>query len=804
MLATSPAHRLRLWVVFLIGFSVIGLEVVSFQALSFVNDYLTATRVIAIALLGIAAGGIVSFPAQRYGLARALEWGLTVLPLSVLATFFVVAQLNAQPVLMMVLMALPYAAASFCLSLLFARLPPHVVYWFDLLGAGLGALAVTWMVPTLREEGSFFLLTALSSLPLFLCAEADVRDGIQARPARATGALFVLGALLLLGLQLSHDSFNLLRIAEVDKELFPRKLFDAVQGQREDKDYQLLYSRGSLIERIDILKLPEKRKLWGSLYNAQLVDYIDNQRVGNGDGWLDNRLPTLLKKGENPDTLLVGPSGQGLCKAVQALGKGHVDAVEINGAIARLMTHELWEASGHAYEGMNLTIGDVRTFLARTPRKYDFITLLNTHRIWSLGHQGPPEYVHTVEAMRDYFTHLKPGGFVLFEERDINERADLGIRRIVHTAKQAMRELGIAHPEQHFVIWELYHGCSKLAMEARPPRCPPGERFTFVMIKRSELSNDEFAKLVSWGDILGARPDKGMGYRGIVWRYLPQQPSTHYWTDVVLASDPYTTPGVDRARHVLDAVYDDKPFPYEVFRAPGAAHGILREVAWLALLMVLAPALVAFLAQKRARTGEGQLVSLLLVPFFAVLGVAYLVLEVVLVQKFGIFLSSPANALAIVLGTMLVASGLGGYRSARAGLRQALVAMLLVGAYAAFVAYGLDAVLASAMRYALVMRVLFAILLIAPGAYVMGFPFPFAMDLAKRELSESHAGLFFAINGAAGAVATPLTLIWSMEHGFRSTALLGGGAYLGCALLLAPLLFTGKSAPRPAQASESA
>jgi hypothetical protein len=535
------------------------------------------------------------------------------------------------------------------------------------------------------------------------------------------------------------------------------------------------------------------------------VDYIDGARVVDRENWLDNRLPTLLRKGENPDTLLVGPSGQGLCKAVQALGKGHIDAVEINAAIAGLMTHELYESSGRAYAGMDLTIGDVRTFLKRTQRKYDFITLLNTHRIWSMGDQGPPEYVHTLEAMRDYFTHLKDRGFVLFEERNINERADLGIRRVVHTAKEAMRRLGIAHPEKHFVIWELYHGCSKAGVEANPPRCSPQQRFTFVMIKRTELTDDEQRKLVDWGNILGARPDKGMGYRGIVYRYLPNAPTAHYWTDVVLKNDVYQTPGADRNTQVLDVVVDDKPFPYEVFRAPGAAHGILREVSWLALCMVLIPALIVFFSRRDQERKKGSFVaSASLVPFFAVLGVAYLVLEVVLVQKFGIFLSSPAYSLAIVLGTMLVASGLGGYRSARASGLQCLGATLLVALYAVFVAYGLDAVLLSVMHLPFVLRVLFAIVLITPGAFAMGFPFPYAMEMVKRELSERHAGLFFAINGAAGAVATPLTLIWSMAHGFRLTALLGGSAYLACALLLAPVVFRGRFLLPRAQAAESA
>ena len=49
--------------------------------------------------------------------------------------------------------------------------------------------------------------------------------------------------------------------------------------------------------------------------------------------------------------------------------------------------------------------------------------------------------------MISYFNHLKPDGYLVLEERNINERADLGIRRILRTAAKALKDLGQEHPE---------------------------------------------------------------------------------------------------------------------------------------------------------------------------------------------------------------------------------------------------------------------------------------------------------------------------------------------------------------------
>ncbi len=464
-------ERRHLWMVFFVALAVIGLETVTFQALSFVNDYLRATLVLSVALMGISLGGVLAWVAgdtdDYDGLA------LHALPFAVVGSFPVVRWLNPKPVAMMALLTVPYVLASFFISRMFSRLPPAKVYAWDLIGAGLSSVLVVLAIPPLREEGTFMVLGVVSALPAVLYAFSRPHMS-----AKAASAITMVAALGLVGAHVQSDPFHMLELAVADSDEYGGKIFHNMISSNGERRWFRMHSRGSLIERIDILYKKDRRKKgpWYSIYNGRMVDAITREKAKVGD--LDNRLPTLLKLGSDPDTLLVGPSGQGLCKAVQALGNGRIDAVEINGAIASLMSEELYDISGEAYGGMNLHITDVRTFLETTDHRYDYITMLNTHRIWSMGHQGPPEYVHTIEAQHRYLDHLKDDGFLVFEERNINDRADLGIQRMVHTARAALLERGITDPSQHFAIWDAVPRLHAQAVlpdqrRPRPPVSPP-------------------------------------------------------------------------------------------------------------------------------------------------------------------------------------------------------------------------------------------------------------------------------------------------------------------------------------------
>lgn len=758
-----PPDRRQLATVFVAAATVIGLEIASFQALCVVNDYLAATQVISVALLGLSAGGVAAAWVRDVRRGMAVASGL--LPLAVLASFAAILWCNPWPAAMMAVLATPYALTACLLSLVFRALPPARVYAWDLLGAAMGTLLVVVPFPWLREEGAFLLLATLAATPALW----------SGRPR--LGGLLVLALAAATITQIAASPLQMIDLATADRALYPDKVFFYANKQGEPL-YDIRFSRGSLIERIDIGMRTDAHKHWVSIYNGRTVDVITNNEVKKGG--LDNRLPTRLRWGKDPETLLVGPSGQGLTKAVRMMGDGHIDAVELNDAIAHLMTHEMFDRSGRAYDGMDLSVGDVRTWLARTDRRYDFITMLDTHRIYSSRHVGPPEFIHTVEAMRAYLDHVRDDGLVLFEERTVDRQTELGVMRFLYTMGEALRERG-QELAKNTVIWELWHHCSALRFVAQPRQCDDGQRFTFLMFKATPYTPEELASLHDWQVQIAARQTDPKEYNGIVFRYGPGYPTEDRLSLVTRGEPP---PKVDPATTDLSVVTDDRPFPFDVTRDHGEIVDGLERALELAGLMVLLPAFLVFRGRVGERERGAKLLGLALVPWFALLGVAYLSVELLLVQRLAIWLSSPTWSLAIVLSAMLAGSGLGGSRAA--GLRKpaVLAAMGLVTLLVLGAAFGLGALVDATMALPWAARVALAVLGVGAVAVPMGLAFPWAMTVVRGRLGEAEAGLYFAINGAAGAVTAPLVLISTMDQGFHLSWLYAAGLQALCMLLL--------------------
>lgn len=758
-----PPERRQLWTVFVAAATVIGLEIASFQALCVVNDYLAATQVISVALLGLSAGGIIASLVRDP--RRGMAWASGLLPLAVLGSFAAILRLNPWPAAMMAALATPYALTACLLSLVFRSLPPARVYAWDLLGAALGTLLVVVPFPWLREEGAFLLLATLAALPTLW----------SGRPR--LGALLVLVLAAATIFQLARSPLQMLDLATADQALYPDKVF--FYKNKENKPlFDVRYSRGSLIERIDISLRTDGKARWVSIYNGRTVDVITSGGVKKGG--LDNRLPTHLRWGKDPETLLVGPSAQGLTKAVRMMGDGHIDAVELNDAVAHLMTHEMWDRSGQAYDGMDLTIGDVRTWLARTDRRYDFITMLDTHRIYSNRHVGPPEFIHTLEAMRSYLDHARDDGLVLFEERTVDRQTELGVMRFLNTMGEALRERG-QDLAKNTVIWELWHHCSAMRFVATPRQCDDRQRFTFLLFKATPYTADELASLREWQGELAVRQTDPKEYNGIVFRYGPGYPTEDR---LALVAQGKTPPDVDTSLHDLGVVTDDRPFPFDVDRDHGEIVGGVRRALELAGLMVLLPAFLVFRGRLFARSRSQNLLGLALVPWFALLGVAYLSVELLLVQRLAIWLSSPTWSLAIVLSAMLAGSGLGGSRAAELRKSAVMAAMGLVALLVLGAAFGLGALVDATMALPWAGRVALAVLGVGGLAVPMGLAFPWAMTVVRGRLGEAEAGLYFAINGAAGAVTAPLVLLSTMDQGFHLSWLYAAALQALCMLLL--------------------
>jgi hypothetical protein len=181
-------------------------------------------------------------------------------------------------------------------------------------------------------------------------------------------------------------------------------------------------------------------------------------------------------------------------------------------------------------------------------------------------------------------------------------------------------------------------------------------------------------------------------------------------------------------------------------------------------------------------------VGLRVLFYFLALGLGYLFVEIVLVQRLVFFLADPVYAVAVVLAGLLLVSGFGSAWAARQ-IRKGISAMLLACLAAIVVAVtgtvyavGLHPLLTALLSWPLWARMVLAFTVILPFA-AMGIPFPL---LLLRQLGQTHAELLpraWAINGCASVIAAPLATLLALGAGLPRVLLVASACYAVAALL---------------------
>ncbi|GAB4289787.1 MAG: hypothetical protein Kow0090_02640 [Myxococcota bacterium] len=774
---------------FFLGISLVTLfvifyETTAFQALMFISNYMNSIMILSIALLGISVGGVIAFALRRRAGALLFSISALALPFFVLISFAFLCLFPDAPWIYSVALMLPFIPASVIISIAFSLAPSHKIYFYDLSGAALGAVAVCISVPFFREEGSFMLIMAVGFVALLIFAR-----GIHGKWQKRFKLAAVSGLLLLLVIFITNLGFDYVNMIWLVRESRDSdKIFSAWHRYNDperkkprsslNKYFKPRYSRGSLVERIDIVKSNNSR--YRTFYNGYGNDHISSTPPKGFKK--DRRIARGLV--EDPDVLVVGTAAEGVVKTAKALGEGKVVGVEINPAIADIMLDDfMYKWSRKAYQGIELHILDVRSYLKKTDRKFHIITMMNTHRLRNIGYAGQPEYLHTVEALKDIFDHLHPNGWLILEERDINNQARLGIKRFIHNVKYVLKnELKSADPSKHFWIYDWY-GRTATNRE---------NLYTQIYIKKTPINEDDLKFIDEWTAMQKANPRlKANG--AVLPRFVPGKKTNHEIEKFILTDDPYKM--YNSKTYNFDIITDDRPFPYDVYRERAHLRSIMKPSVILTLSLGLLPVILLLIIGKvikKRREEEiksgGAIFSSSTVLYFALLGVGYLVLEVVLIQYLQIFIGMPVLTMAVVIAGMLFFSGLGSYFSD--GWRNNRKLMVFGG----IVAYGL--LLFASIRWIidnliflpLFLKILLVLVMLFPLSFLMGVPFPFGMNRVKERLGERFAAAMFGLNGAFSALATPLALTLATVYGYKATFLTGITVYAFCFLLALILL----------------
>ncbi|MEE8143706.1 MAG: MBL fold metallo-hydrolase, partial [Planctomycetota bacterium] len=621
----------------------------------------------------------------------------------------------------------------------------------DLLGAGLGALLVSLVLRQFREESSLLLLAALAFVVSISIVISHTRK--RARLSLAALALGSALGLASLGLwNLSSDQLNIIRKKTLEK--YPAA--------------ELLASRSSFVGRVDIIKRKPSSTSLKSLENGRTIDTIRNRPIEHYQ--IDPRLPHTLMK--DPVILILGLSGDGITKTARFLGS-KVYGVEVNAALVELMKGPMVPYNGNSYEGIEVAVQDGRSYVEQQSRSYDIITLMNAHfaRGRTSGRAPCPEYLHTYEALRAYLGRLTERGFLIVEEPMSIPRREPPIWKLLVSMRQVLMDGGSRDPQQHFFVFQWKTSQNN---------------YVQILLKKNPWSSQEVQQLKQWlhdvdhikeiqshrghrmGPIVTAKTTllyaPGEGFSNTYARILRGQMSQEFL----------------RSRN-LALTTDDRPFPFAVDpQRPELKKASARTS--LLLLLVL-PFFVTFLTRFRGSVASAVPYSLVA----ALTGLAYFLVEMVLIQRFEIFLGSPVITFSVVLGTLLLGSGMGSLWSRNLSGRglygSLLIVVLLLGVHL----WGTPLLLNPALRVPLFMRVLLAVASLAPLAFFMGTPLPTVLRLGKARFTPSGAAMLFALNAASSAVAVPLALNISTSYGLQATFLAGALLYLLTGLLILAL-----------------
>ena len=751
------------------------LELSLTRIFSVVFYYHFAFLAISIALFGLGVGGVLSYLVASWpgSLFRKLGRVSLANSILVLAAMLFVLTRGADVgtfdlVVIYFAIALPFLGSGIIVSLVVSEGIERVdrIYFFDLLGAAGGCLALVLLLNTFGGPNTVMAVSVL------FAAAAAVWFTLAGVKSGRIVSVFV--GLLFTVMVIGNMRYHLLEVRYA-------------KGQKLSQEQ---FTKWNSISRIGMARMPDGGEMIYIDADASTgVANFDFDHLSPADRKLllhqGPSIPYNLRPGAK--TLVIGPGGGWDISRALASGSHDVTGVEINPIIGTDIMRRQPQLSHGLYlrPDVHIDIEDGRSFVRRSPEKYQVIqaTLVDTWASTAAGAFALSENnLYTTEAFRDYLSHLTDDGLLTFTRWGFDPpRESL---RLVSLAIEALGDLGEHDAARHVLAGRLGTQSQLSGFGA----------LDTVIVSRKPLSD---------ADSMRAR--EAFQAAGMSAMYVPGDGPANPFGQLLLAKDPAE---YERGYQFdITPVSDNRPFFFYTVQPRDIAAYLLQSgqaadakvnVALpklFAALTVSVVAVVIILLLPPILLGtklphERSVRSFLL--YFLAIGAGYILIEVALIQKFVLFLGHPTYALTVVIFSMLVSSGLGSFvsRKLTGDRNNRLVAVLaiaaaLVGVLAAIV----QPVLTAGVGLPRAEKVIATVLMIAPMGFVMGIPFPTGLRLLEKR-HEPSVRWAWSLNAAASVLGSVGALVLALYLGLVQTMLIGGGLYL-CAMaviLVSPMV----------------
>ena len=772
------------------------LEILLTRVLSVVMWYHFTFAVISISLLGIAAGAIRCYmrflPSQQT--SEGAPWDvisrrLSFLGVSVALPVVLMSLLVATPTFSLtgaailtayfVVCALPFYMSGYVTAVIFrvGSTQASSLYAADLLGAAIGCLLSIPLLDRLGGVGSLLMVSILSTSTAFVVAWGS------ASRRRTIALVYVLVFAAGLGLHVSRTHIDVRSVKLSLRE-----------------------------EMSEILEVK-----WNSHSRLALLDYFDQERQsafpflawGLSDrytGWLPRQyLITIDGASETPITevkediaghrylsyditglpyhlrrggkaLIIGAGGGRDVLTALWFGSTDVTGVELNHDIVRWVRERYASFAGHLYTRpeVRIIVDDGRNFVRGSRERFDIIqiSMIDTFAATAAGAYTLAENnLYTMQAFDEYLDHLRPNGILSINRFFLNPPHQT--LRVVTLAREALAHRGINDPARHVV-----------AIKKDSPLGNNG----LVLVKVMPFTAEEIETLRA---VCGS-----LGFELVA---LPQERLQNAFTEYL------ATPNIERFYEAypfnVRPPTDDRPFFFNTFkistffRSLGARQHVEAERVYnfdavfiLFVLLALATCcLCVFIfvplwlaGEARNEQNPQQRLQGGSLAYFVLIGLGFILVEVVLIQRFHLYLGHPIYSLAVILFTVLASSGIGSAWTA--GLNDArLVRHAILACAAALLLIILHELawpifLEKSLGLPRSARIALTICSLAPMGIAMGMPYPLGLR-AISAAGPARVPWVWAVNASASVLGSILAFALAMATGFRIVLLLGAVCY---------------------------
>jgi hypothetical protein len=778
--------------IFLLSLATLLLELALTRVLSVTNWYHFGFLVVSTALLGFGASGVTLSLWTKLREQSPLDQALASLALLFgfvsLASFWLMQRVPFQPfrllldrwqfvygLLYYVILSAPFFCSGLAISLLLTRGGREVnrLYAADLLGAGTGCAAVCAVMPVFGGSGSIAVVAVIGVLAALAFSSFRLCK------------LTVFSAVAALGM---------LALAFVGDRAIPiRVIPEKLNHPLIPVGASPIYTKWNSFSRVEVYHAPAldpERPDPG--YYSIVIDVA----AGTGMHDLSMGVRNFLAHAqqyhpvgvayvgkEHPKVLVIGSGGGPEVLEGLYFGASSITAVEINPIVCDIVTHRMREHWGGLFEQpeVRLVTDEGRSFVRRSKEKYDAIISVNTYSSTALTSGAltlSETYILTREAFDDYWNHLTQTGTILL--MGYNEA------KLAATAREMFARMGLGSPAGHVIAYRgltTPYGRNRLNVGFLLQKSLLRREEVDVMAARVGLGSNE-----RWGD--GGRPE-------ILYSPFSEPTSSEGAFLTQLLRAPNLEQVYDSTTAYLRPATDDKPFfnqtqRWSVHLGFRSVLGNSRNipitggsVAQVTLTLLLVQAVVVggvliliplLRFHRQGLRARGRWAFL---TYFAGLGLGFILIEIVLLQRLQLFLGQPIYTFSVVLASLLVFTGVGSYFAGRIrNVSYQTLCWLLLAVVGGILLTltAMPLILSWALGFALPLRVSIAVLLVAPLGILLGVPFPTGLRILGEEASPLVPWAW-AVNGFFTVIGSVGAMILGMTLGFTAVFIVAAGCY---------------------------